>query len=309
MGRRFRRRLKHTLAYLAVLGVRFLLEHLPRHIALRLGERGGRWAYRALRMARRRTQEHIRMALGLRGPELRRLSERVFQELGRNLAEFLRLRALLREGLEGVVRTEGLGNLDRALAEGRGVVVITGHLGNWEILGAYLARRGYPLWAVGRRLFDRRIDGLVVEHREMAGVHNIPRGEDARALVRILRGGGVLGLLMDQDTEVQGVFAPFFGRPAYTPAGPVKLAMRTGAPIVPMALYREREGYRLVVLPSVSLPDTGDREADLREGVARCNRVLEALVRMHPEQWVWMHRRWRTKPERYSLEMRCAGGR
>ena len=126
-------------------------------------------------------------------------------------------------------------------------------------------------------------------------MRNIPRGEDARALLRVLRRGEILGLLMDQDTNVQGVFAPFFGRPAHTPVGPVRLAMRTGAPLVPMALYREGEGYHLVVQPPIPLPDTGDREADLREGVARCNRTLEALIRRHPEQWVWMHRRWKTK--------------
>jgi len=281
---------RHTSAYLAVLGLRLVLERIPRRAALKLGDLGGRLAYRLLSTARRRTQEHIKMVLGLGGEELKELSERVFREFGANVVEFLRLRVLLEKGLDGLVRAEGLENLDRALSEGRGAIAITGHLGNWELLGAYLAGKGYPVYVVGRKLFDERIDRFVVGYREMAGVHNVPRGEDARTLLRVLRRGKVLGLLMDQDTKVQGTFVPFLGKVAYTPSGPVKLAMRTGSPIVPMALYREGEGYRLVVLPPIQPPE------DVEEGLRMCNEALEHLILTHPEQWAWMHRRWKTRP-------------
>jgi len=157
--------------------------------------------------------------------------------------------------------------------------------------------KGYPVSVVGRSLNNRRLDRLLVAHRERFGLRNIARGKATRQILRALHRGEMVGFLIDQDTEVEGTFVDFFGRSAYTPTGPITLALKLGAPIVPVAIHRERDDtYHLVVRPRMELAQTGDETEDKRINTANCSKILEDFIREHPAQWVWMHRRWKTTP-------------
>ena len=158
--------------------------------------------------------------------------------------------------------------------------------------------KGYPTYVVGRQLNNPGLDRLVTVNRARAGIRNIVRGQSTRAILRALRQGGMVGFLIDQDTKVEGVFVDFFGRPAYTPVGPVVLARKTGAPIVPAAIHREADDtHHVVVREAIPLVRTGNEREDRRVNTERCSKALERFIREHPTQWVWMHRRWKRRPE------------
>ena len=211
----------------------------------------------------------------------------------------MRLGSNTKEELDRIVAAEGLEHLDRTSEEGKGVVLLSGHIGNWELLGAYIAMKGYPFSVVGRSLNNPRLDRLLVAHRERLGLKNIARGKATRQILRALHRGEMVGFLIDQDTEVEGAFVDFLGRPAYTPTGPVTLALKLGAPIVSAAIHREQDDtYHVVVRPRLEPARTDDVAEDIRVNTAICSKVLEDFIREHPAQWVWMHRRWKTKPMR-----------
>jgi KDO2-lipid IV(A) lauroyltransferase len=296
-----KKRLKNGLIYWLVKWMVSLIRILPRPAAVGLMGRIGWLAYFLLSRARRDTERHLHLAYGDQktNPEIRDMARQVFVDLGRNAADAIRLPVLIRQGLDRFVKCTGAEHLDRALARGRGAIIITGHIGSWELLGAYLAHRGYRLAGVGAELYDPRLNKMVVEMRELAGYPTIPRGpQGVREILRWLRSGGVLGILIDQDTRVDGVFVDFFGRPAYTPIGPVVLAQKTGAAIVPVAIHRQADGSHLVEFrQEINLQCTGDLRADRVENVRRCSKAVEEFIRQHPTQWVWMHERWKTQPE------------
>ena len=177
-----------------------------------------------------------------------------------------------------------------------------GHLGNWELMARLVTRVGRPVHAVAKRGGDARLMGLVEHWRRQGGVTTLWREDasTARALLRVFRRGEVLGILVDQDTAVQGVWVPFFGRPAFTPRAPADLALRTGAPILVGTSHRagDRPGDGLVFEATEVPydPAPADREAEVVRITAACQAVMEDAIRRHPADWVWMHERWKTQP-------------
>ena len=182
--------------------------------------------------------------------------------------------------------------LERALTAGRGVVFVTGHLGNWELMAAWLAERGYPIHTVVRSSYDDRFTRLIDAARQKRGIKTILRGApgSAAAMLRALHSGAVLGFLIDQDTDVPSVFVPFFGRRAKTPVGPAVLAARCGAPVVIGTMHRRLDGCHTIHIEPCDLD--GDVESD----TAAFTAALESRIRRHPSQWIWFHKRWRSNP-------------
>lgn len=187
--------------------------------------------------------------------------------------------------------------LEEALARGRGVVFVSGHVGNWELLARRVARAGYPSQSIAKETTDPRVTALVGRFRERGGVRSIWRGQEgaARAMLRALKAGEILGLLIDQDTRVQSLFVPFFGELAATPRAAADLALRTGAAVVVGFCQREGRGYRLS-MEEVPVPQGLEREAAALALTAALSERIEAAIRRAPEQWVWMHQRWKTRP-------------
>jgi KDO2-lipid IV(A) lauroyltransferase len=190
--------------------------------------------------------------------------------------------------------------MSRAREEGRGVMFATAHCGNWEILSARLPVAGVPLISAVRELEDPRLDHLVTSTRTRFGTEIVPRGPAAgRQLARALGRNKVVGLLIDQDIrDVPGVFVPFFGRQAWTPSGAAMLAIRRGCPVVPGFIHRQPDGRHVAEIhPPLPMPSGGSLEDQVEELTAAATSLIEGQIRNHPEQWVWMHRRWRRRPE------------
>lgn len=243
----------------------------------------------------------MRPALGENFSEDQLLSLRkaAYLHMGRTLVEFLRLHSLTPEDLPRLIRIEGEENLRRALDAGRGVIILTGHLGNWELLGARLAQICGPgrFHVIAQPQRDERLTRLMDSVRLSHGVNVISRGYAAREALRVLRRGEVLGLLIDVDMKERGIFVDFLGRPASTAAGPAAFALHTGAVVLPVFDFRQPDGTHLAqVLEPVELIKTGKMEEDLRENTARFSKIIEAQVRARPEQWIWLPDRWRTAP-------------
>jgi KDO2-lipid IV(A) lauroyltransferase len=193
---------------------------------------------------------------------------------------------------------KGWDELEGALAEGNGCILVTGHYGNWEIAAATVASRGVPIAAIVRRQGNRLVDERLDQLRRRLGVETIYQGEAPSRVPRVLRGNGVVGIVGDQDARRAGIFVPFFGRPASTHRGPALFALRLGAPVFACVARRLPEaGVRYEVAGErVPVPRTGDLEADVRALTALLAARLEAQVRRAPEQYFWFHRRWKTQP-------------
>jgi Kdo2-lipid IVA lauroyltransferase/acyltransferase len=195
--------------------------------------------------------------------------------------------------------------LEAARAEGKGIVCVTAHIGNWELAGAYVAARGVPVDAVARHMANPLADRWIFDTRTTSGMQVVYDDQAVRHTTRALRQGHLIALLADQGVKgLASSFVPFFGRPAKTPRGPAVFALRFGAPLLFMLSYREPTGkYRLVV-ERIPLVDTGDREADIDALVAEWTRRLEGWVRRVPEQYFWHHQRWRRQPPDTPPELR-----
>ena len=231
--------------------------------------------------------------MDIRGDE----GPQVFAELGKNLWEMVRLTRASREDVLEMVEIHGRERLDRALSRGKGLVVVTGHLGSWELMAAHWSALGYPVNVVATPLKDPKLDALLVSMRERFGARNIPRGGGGRDLLRALRRKEIVAILIDQDTRVPGVYVDFMGTEAHTPAGVVRLVMRSGAPVISMAIHRRGDGGHLIeVGQEIEMRITEDVEEDVRENTARLSKAVETFIRLHPRQWVWMHERWKTRP-------------
>ena len=274
-----RRRLRAPLAALGVRLAAALFRLLPWGTAQRLGRGLGRLAWWISRRDRRRALDHLEIAFPERTLSGRtRLARDCFLHLGTVLGEMLWLFSRDCEALLAHVRVEGLERIEALRAAGRPILYFTGHCGNWELLGAAIACEGLPVGAVARSLDEPRLQEMLTRVRE--------RFELLRALRR-----GAVGMVIDQDTKVEGVWVPFFGRPAYTPVGAARLALRRDAAVIPAFIERLADGSHLARFAEpLDLPD------DEVEATARMTRAIEDQVRKVPEQWVWMHRRWRRRP-------------
>lgn len=228
---------------------------------------------------------------------------RSFANLGRSLAEFARVGSWSQEMLRDRVSVEGFEHLEdaRKVSPTGGVVVLTGHFGSWEILAAAMVARGVPAAVVHRPRENPILNELLGEMRGASGAELLARGNAARAALAGLKNGHALAMPYDQNCRRrEGVFVPFFGRLACTRDGPPRIAMRTGCPVIPVFLYRQPDGIHHVARfgPPIELvPEGDDKAAALRENASRMTRLVEDAIRQAPDQWIWIHRRWRTQPE------------
>ena len=284
--------------YLGLCLVQGLVSWLPRNFLLGLAEGLGRIAFFVARRERKKTLLHLTSVYGgEKSPEeIHELGKQVFVHFGRIAADVLRFPKWNRAELDRLIEgKESFSPIDRLLSEGRGIILLTAHLGNWELLGAFLTLRGYNGAGVGRRIYYEKFDRFLVDLRKQAGVRTIYQDAHAREYLKVLNQNEILVILADQDVDhLDGIFVPFFGRPAYTLTSPVKLALATGAPILPAFLVRAGDCYRLLIDEPIRVEMRATRDQTLQEYTARWSGVVEAKIRAYPEQWVWMHRRWKT---------------
>jgi KDO2-lipid IV(A) lauroyltransferase len=214
--------------------------------------------------------------------------------------EFAHFPKYKRTNVERVIEIEGHENFLEAQRKGKGVLILTGHIGAWELSSFAHAVYGYPMGFLARPLDNARLDTFVNQYRCLGGNQPIYKNESARAVLKILHGGGIVGILADQNTlPEEGVFVHFFGKMACTTTGIARLALHTGAAVVPGYAYWDVSGgkYKLRFDPPVELVETGDTERDVTENTQRFAKVIEDVIRKIPEQWVWVHARWKTRPK------------
>ncbi len=294
------KRLKRTLRYGLLRAALALVGRLPLGWAQALGRALGSAAFHLAPAERRKALDSLAIAFPELSEEARRaLACRCFRHLGTAALEMAVAPRLSRGAFDRLVDCSGdaLAAVDRARASGKGAVCVAAHLGNWELQAWGVARHGLPLHAVGKENVDPRLTRLIDRFRASGGVRNIWRGQPgaAVALLRALRKGELLAMLIDQDTSVQNVFVPFFGRPAATPRAAADLVLRTGAAALVCLIHKREDGSYRASSEEVEVPRTGDPERDAVELTARFTARIEAAIRAHPEQWVWMHQRWKTK--------------
>lgn len=286
--------------YWLVLSVARCLGLMPRALA-RLAAGALAWTvYRALGRLRRVGARNLEMALPELGQGQRdRILQGVYRHLGWQLVEFCRMTRYTPRNTQRWIRTEGLEHYLAARARGKGVLVLTGHLGAWELSSFYHSLIGYPMGMVIRRLDNRLLDEFVNGIRCLHGNRVLHKDDFARGLLKAMHSGETVGILMDTNmTPPQGVFVDFFGRQACTGSGLARVALKTGAAVLPgFMLWEPTERcYVLHFGPELVFAHSGDAEADILAATQQCNRVLESWIRRYPDQWLWIHRRWKTRP-------------
>lgn len=303
MSRTGTKKLKYDLLYLGVKGLIWTACRIPRKLMMSIAGSGAKLVYRLMASEREKTIRHLSIAYGEnKSPEeIEKMALKSWENIGRNVVDIIRYPTIKTlDDYKKIVKVEGLEHLEEAHKSGKGVITLTAHLGAFEMTATYILELGLDKMSiVGTALKDARLNDLLTGNRTLKGATYIPRGESTIKLVKALKRGEFVALLIDQDTDkVQNVFVDFYGKKTSTPIGATVLAMRTGALVVPMAIRRQADDTHLLTFkPALELVSTGDKDADIVTNTQILSNSLEDFIKEYPEQWIWMHERWKTRPE------------
>jgi len=290
-------KISHGLEYAALWTLAKTVQIIPGRLADIFAVGIGKLIYYILSSRRRIAEDNLRRAFPGELSEKRiiEIVKRVFVNIARTTIQFARQPVLKKEDfIRSVVSVKGTEYIDRALSEGRGAMMVTGHYGNWELFGRWLPSAGYPTDFLMGHQHNEKVNNLFVSFRKTEGLGLIPIGVAARKVIKSLKANRLIGVASDQHAASGGVIVNFFGRPASTPKGPAAFAVKTGAPIIFGYLVREKYNrYRIEFFPPVYPPDSGNTENDINWMTQRYTSILESLIRENPEEWMWTHRRWK----------------
>lgn len=293
-------RFKDRLEYAAVRSAQALICLLPAGVSGALGAGLGDVAFSVFRLRRDVVMGHLRRVFGNERTEadLVRLARRCYRNTGRTLFEYARFPRMSTTEIGSNVTLTGRTHLDEALAGGKGAILVAGHFGNWEMF-AVLALAGYPVTFLVGEQHNLLVDGLMNRLRARFGVEIVPLTGSLTGVFRALSRNRVVAMLSDQDAGKRGMFVDFLGLEASTPYGPGRFAASTGAPLLPgMVVRRGASRHEIVVCPPVNAADGGEpAEERARLYTQAYTRALEDYVRRYPDQYFWMHRRWKTRPQ------------
>ena len=301
--RRIRRavqKLRRYIVYICILSFRRILLWLPFPLTLRLGGFLGGLAYRFFFGERAKTLANLTLAFGREKSEgeLRHIAQGVFRNAGRSLVEVLCWPKLGLPYLQTHVTIENPEAVLSAYEKGKGIIGLTAHFGNWEFMAAALAQRfKIPFSVIAREYSNPWTNRLLEENRKSMGVDVIYRGQDAIAILRRLKRGEGLGILADQKIRGEDIIVDFFGQPAKTLRNLAELILRTGSPVVPIFIIRNKDltTHTVIIENPMSFIDTGDRERELKKIAQTYTGIIESYIRRYPDQWMWMHDRWGRK--------------
>ncbi|KPK27026.1 MAG: hypothetical protein AMJ61_07095 [Desulfobacterales bacterium SG8_35_2] len=299
--KQIRKSIKYTLLVAAIKFLLVVIRLFPRNVSVRLGAGLGALAFRLIREERLKTINNLTVAYGATktAAEISAMAKEVWVNLGKSGVEFA-----IKMGQEDPdvffkdLEVRGNEYMQEAYQKGKGILALISHMGCWEGTAMGIPMLGVPAYAIGKRLGNEKLNDLLFESRGKKGVPTLARGSSYKKILRTLKENNVIGILIDQDTDVRGVFVDFYGRPAYTPIGAAMLAMDSGAPVLPMFyLKKDDDTYEFIIEKEIPLIMTGNRRYDMQENTRRFHAVIEKYIKKYPTQWVWMHNRWKTTPE------------
>lgn len=264
-----------------------------------LGKVLGGLYYRLAGRQRDRAVVQMMESLQISEENARQLTRESFINISRNFLEIMYMPKLTRENFTAYMEIDHIERMKDALAEGNGVVILTGHIGNWEWLSAALTFSGIPITAIAKPQPNEQHTRLLNEFREMVGVEVFSRGTtELVGAAKALKKGKTLGFVADQDAGPTGAFIDFLGKPASTPLGPAVFSKRFKSPIVPSFIVRKPDGkHQVIIKEPLYYRDTGNEQQDLYDITVEMTKVVESVIKEHPTQWLWFQKRWNTKPE------------
>lgn len=294
-------------SYSAVLGLARLVQSVPRKTALRIGAALGYllWIFLSIGGRVKIAVENMRNLYPDEDEgKLKTITRKMCLHFGRFIVEAGRLKTLDKETAERLVRFEGLEILREANARGKGVILATAHSGHFEMANGALALLGFPVWSVIRTVDNEGVDRITDDCRMATGLKVIKRERSAMEIIKKLREGGIVTVAVDQNAGFNNIFVPFFGKLAATVVTPAVASLRTGSAVIPFfSFYDQTTGaYTARFWPEITIKPTGDRSADIRLITMKINDALEEAIRHAPEQWLWFHKRWKTRPGEKDME-------
>jgi len=299
--KKFRKNIKYTLLVVAIKVLLGVIRLLPRKVSMRLGAWLGALAFSLIKEERLKTISNLTTAYGSDKSvsEIEKMAREVWINLGKSGVEFaIKMGQDNPEEFFKDLEVSGNEYLQEAYQKGRGILGLISHMGCWEGTAMGLPMLGIPAYAIGKRLGNEKLNTLLFESRGKKGVPTLARGSSYKTILRTLKESNLIGILIDQDTDVRGVFVDFYSKPAHTPIGAAMLAMDSGAPVLPMFyLKKPDDTYVFIIEKEIPLAKTGNRRQDMEENTRRFHAVIEKYIKKYPTQWVWMHNRWKTTPE------------
>lgn len=295
------KQLKRSLTVNFIRSMALFVNLIPRRIGLFIFSWLGLLAWWLDIKDRHRIRRHLSLVYkdGLSTSEKDKIGRAFFVNTAKNLVDLVRMRRYYKSEIANLIEVEGLEHFDRAYKKGNGLFGISAHIGNFEMTGAFLAAQGYSIGVIGRRMYDDRMDELLVDNREALGLKNFYTTDSPRKIMRWLADGKAVGVLMDTDSmRVRSMLVPSFNRLSYTPVGHIQLAFRTKAELVPSFCIRtENNRFKVLFKPPIEYDPGSGSEADIARVAGQCNRVIDQFILEHPDQWIWLHNRWHTSPE------------
>ncbi len=292
---------KDSFVYLLVLVFSWVFQVLPKKFAMFLATGIGRLLYLTLKKRREIAHNNLQIAFGndLSDEERQKICKASFVNFSKTVIEFLRFTKLNPENIWDEVTVEGSEHIDAALAEEKGVIVFLPHFGNWELLslvyGALIPNRGK---AIAFPLKNEKLNAFIWRRREYLSLEIIPKQHAVRETLRALKDKKAVGFFADQNAGEQGVFVDFFGKPASTARGPVTIALKTGAPIIfSLDIRLPNDKHRVYISPPIHLEESDDTEKDVEKWTKKLMGMLEEYIKEYPDQWLWLHNRWKTQPK------------
>lgn len=293
-------RVRNLLETAAIWLMKLLFGNMPRRLNLAVGRCLG-WLFYLLAVKRRKIAlDNLKKAFQDEKDlhDRRMIARRSFQSLTMNVTEFFLFPSLTRDSVSTYVTIEGEEHLREALQQEKGVLTLSGHIGNWDILSAVIALRGYDVALVSKLARSEAVNRFWMQYRRDVGIKIFSGRGTMKESLRHLVHNGILGMVTDQNARrSEGIFVPFFGREACTLPSLALLARRTGSPVLPVYSYREGARHHVVIEKPLSQDSLSDRDMDLLEKTRSYTEWTERIIRLHPEQWIWLHDRWKTRPE------------
>ncbi len=295
-------KIKHKFEYWITCFLGTILRALPYSCALFLGSSLGVLAFDVFRIRRKVTLINLKNSLGDEKTtrELRKIGREAYKNIGKSMVEYALFPSLNKRKISCMVEFEGTENFDEAIRKGKGAIVVAGHFGSWELMGAATSQSGYPVDFLVGEQHNILVDDLMNDYRKRMGIGIIKMGTAAKGVIRALKNNRFIAMLSDQDAGNDGTVVDFFGRPASTPKGPAAFALKMNAPIIMGFIIRERScRQKIIIEEPLFIQRSKNKEDDIQRLTQAYTSMLEKYIRKYPDHWFWPHRRWKSTTDEY----------